>query len=160
MTESNNDKRFKWALVIYTVLVAGLCLLGSALFVTCNNKTKVVEKITHTRDTVVVRKTDKVVVDSIVWLPGRIDTVFAFNNTDTVYLSGYAKDTIYIEDFQIQVITHDTIIHDTVLIERTVDKQIKHYGIGITAGMSAIYGLTTKKFDVGPGVMVGFTYKF
>lgn len=160
MTESNNDKRFKWALVIYTVLVAGLCLLGSALFVTCNNKTKVKEVIKHKTDTIVVRKTDKVFVDSIVWMPGKIDTVFVFNGTDSVILSGYAKDTIYIENFQMQLITRDTVIHDTTVIERTVDKQIKHYGIGITAGVSAIYGLTTKKFDVGPGVMVGFTYKF
>lgn len=158
--ELNNDKRFKWALVIYTVLIAGVCLLSSALFVTCNNKSKVKEVVKHTTDTVIVRKTDKVTVDSIVWLPGRIDTVFVFNNSDSVLLSGYAKDTIYIKDLQIEVITHDTIVHDTVLIERTVDKQIKHYGVGINAGIGATYGLLKKNFDFGPTVSVGFTYKF
>lgn len=160
MMESSQDKRFKWALVIYTALVVGLCLLGSALFVTCNNKTKLVEKITHSSDTVVVRKSDTVHVDHVKWLPGRIDTVFAFNGTDTVYISGYAKDTVYIENLEIQLVTRDTIIHDTTIIERTVDKQIKHWGVGITGGFAGIYGLSSKKFDAGPGLMVGFTYKF
>ena len=160
MTENSQDKKFKWSLVIYTALVAGLCFLGSALFVTCNNKGKVVEKVRHTTDTVVVRKTDKVYVDRVHWLPGKIDTVFVFNGTDSLIVSGYAKDTIYIEKLEMQLVTRDTVIHDTTVIERTVDKQLKHWGVGVSAGFGGFYALNAKKFDAGPYLGLGFTYKF
>lgn len=36
----------------------------------------------------------------------------------------------------------------------------KHWGVGISLGVSVQYGLVHKKFDVGPGILVGFEYKF
>lgn len=161
MSRMLEDRKAIWVMVVYTLLVALLCILGSALFVKCNSKPEVIkERHTHSTDTVVVTKTDIQFVDRIQWLPGRIDTVFVFNGTDSLSFTGYAKDTVYIENIVMKLITRDTIIRDTITIEKTVDKPIKHWGFGVMAGMSAMYGITTRKFDAGPSLSVGVVYKF
>ena len=156
----NNKKTLKWAAVIYTVVIAALCFMSSALFVKCNDKQKIITKIEHVTDTIVKRDVDSIYVEKYYKLPGKIDTVLVFNDRDTIIVSGYALDTVYIENLEIVSITRDTIIHDTVTITNTVDKQIKHFGFGVHAGFAAIYGLNSKKFDFGPSVGVGFIYKF
>lgn len=157
---TSKNKSFKWIVLIYTAFIVAICLLSSILFVKCNDKEKTTIKIEHVTDTIVDRKTDSVFVDHYYQLPGHIDTVFVFNNTDSVLVSGDTKDTIVIDNLEIRVITHDTIIKDTITITKTVDKQIKHFGFGVYAGFSAIYGLNSKKFDFGPSVGVGVIYKF
>ena len=160
-TIQNNNTRTKlWVLLGYTVLIAAICILSSIVFVQCNNKEKHQVDVVHKTDTIVKRKVDSVFVDHYYRLPGRIDTVFVFNNSDSVLIKGYSKDTIYIEKFEMRVITRDTIIKDTIMIKTTVDKQIKHFGFGFSAGFSATYGVINKKFDVGPSVGVGVIYKF
>lgn len=146
--------------LFYTLGIVTICFLSSVLFVKCNDKSVVQTSVATKSDTVVVRKTDSVVVNKYYKVPGKIDTVFVFNKADSVLVSGYAKDTVYIENFKVQLITRDTLIRDTIIITKTVDKQIKHFGFGITAGFSAIYGLNSKKFDCGPSVGVGIIYKF
>lgn len=141
-------------------MIVAICFLSSVLFVKCNNKSVVQTTIETVSDTIVKRKIDSVFIDRYYKLPGRIDTVFVFNEADTVLVSGYAKDTVYIENFKVQVITRDTLITDTIVITKQIDKQIKHFGFGVTAGFSAIYGLNSKKFDFGPSVGVGVVYKF
>ncbi len=157
---TSNDKSFKWLVLIYTLLIMLICFLSSILFVKCNDKATTVTKIKHVTDTIVKRETDSVYIDHYYKLPGRIDTVFVFNEKDSILLSGYAKDTIVIEKFELRTIVHDTIIKDTVFITKVVDKQIKHFGFGIQAGFSAVYGITTRKFDCGPSVGIGVIYKF
>lgn len=157
---TSNDRSFKWIVLVYTLFVMAICILSSALFVKCNNKEVTTTKIEHVTDTIIQSKTDSVFVDRYYKLPGRIDTVFVFNNTDSVLIRGYAKDTIVIEKLELQTILHDTIIKDTIVITKTVDKQIKHFGFGVQAGFAAVYGLNGKKFDCGPSVGIGVIYKF
>lgn len=157
---TSESKSFKWIVLFYTAAIITICLLSSILFVKCNNKETITTQIKHVTDTIVQRKTDSVFIDHYYKLPGRIDTVFVFNNTDSILIKGYAKDTIVIEKFELQTIIHDTLIRDTVFITNTVDKQIKHFGFGVYTGFAAIYGLNSKKFDCGPSVGVGFIYKF
>lgn len=161
MTTQNSDIRrmaLRFAAVVLAAVAAGIFV--GALIARCTRRIVVQEKVVHTTDTVVVRKTDSIFVDKVHQLPGRIDTMFVFNGTDTLYLEGYAYDTIYIDSMVMKLVTRDTIIHDTTIIERTVDKKIRHCGVGVSAGISAIYGIRSRKFDVGPGVTVGFIYKF
>lgn len=137
-----------------------ICFLSSILFVKCNNKEQTKTTIEFKSDTLIQRKIDSVFIDHYYKLPGRIDTVFVFNEVDSLLIKGYSKDTIYIEKFEMKLVTRDTIIHDTITITNTVDKQIKHFGVGITAGFSAIYGINSREFDCGPGLSVGLIYKF
>lgn len=157
---TNQNKRFKWFVLIYTLIIATICFLSSALFVKCNNKETIKTKVEHVTDTIVKRQTDSVYIDHYYRLPGRIDTLFVFNNTDSLLIQGLARDTVWIEQLKIQTIIHDTLIKDTVIITKTIDKQIKHFGFGVYAGFAAIYGLNSKKFDCGPSVGVGVIYKF
>lgn len=156
----NNKNISTWVVMIYTALIVAICILSSVVFVKCNDKEKVVTTVEHVTDTIVERKVDSVYIDGYFQLPGKIDTVLVFNNTDSILISGYALDTVYIEKLKIVSITRDTIIYDTIIITNTVDKQIKHFGFGIQAGFSAIYGLNSKKFDCGPSVGIGVIYKF
>ena len=149
-----------WAAIIYTALIVIICILSSVVFVKCNNKETQTTTVEYITDTIVQRKVDSVYVDRYFQLPGKIDTIVVFNNNDSILLSGYALDTVYIEKLKIVSISRDTIIHDTIIITNTKDKQIKHFGFGIQAGFSAIYGLNSKKFDCGPSVGVGVIYKF
>jgi hypothetical protein len=160
ITQNNNTKFKLWVLLGYTILIAAICILSSVVFVQCNNKEKHNVEVVHKTDTIVKRKVDSVFVDHYYRLPGRIDTVFVFNDSDSLLIRGYSKDTIYIEKFEMRVITRDTIIKDTIMIKTTVDKQIKHFGFGFTAGFAGTYGVVNKKFDVGPSVGVGIIYKF
>lgn len=157
---TSNDKSFKWIVLFYTLAIVTICVLSSIVFVKCNNKETVTTQIEHVTDTVVKRQTDSVYIDHYYKLPGRIDTVFVFNKTDSILITGYAKDTIVIEKFELQTIIHDTLIRDTVFITKTIDKQIKHFGFGFQLGFAAIYGLNSKKFDCGPSVGIGVIYKF
>lgn len=156
----NNNNISTWTIVIYTILIAAICFLSSIVFVKCNDKEKTVTKIEYITDTIIKRKVDSVYVDRYFQLPGRIDTVLIFNNKDSIEISGYALDTIYIEKLKIVSISRDTIVHDTIIITNTVNKQIKHFGFGFQAGFAAVYGLNSKKFDCGPSVGVGLIYKF
>lgn len=156
----NNKNISVWVVIIYTALIVAICILSSIVFVKCNDKEKVVTTVEHITDTIVERKVDSIYIDRYFQLPGKIDTVLVFNNTDSILISGYALDTVYIEKLKIVSIARDTIIHDTIIITNTVDKQIKHFGFGIQAGFSAVYGLNSKKFDCGPSVGIGVIYKF
>lgn len=157
----NPNSKTNWFILLgYTILIVAICILSSVVFIQCNNKQKENVRVEHKTDTIVQRKVDSVFVDKYYRLPGRIDTIFVFNDTDSLLIRGYAKDTIYIEKLEFKVITRDTIIKDTVFITKTIDKQIKHFGFGFNAGVSATYGIVNKKFDVGPSVGIGVIYKF
>jgi hypothetical protein len=157
---SDKEIRRNVELAVWVVIAAGILMFSWAMLHKCGARQKTVVKTEHWTDTVVVTKRDTVRQDSVVRLPGRIDTLVTFGGTDTLYIEGTAMDTVFIKELEFRIVTHDTVIHDTVKITETVDKKIRHYGFGVTAGAAAVYGLRTRKFDAGPGIMVGFTYKF
>lgn len=170
MRNGNNLKRSrrrgrklknKTFFILYSVLLAALCIVGSALFVKCaRERDKHEVKVTHTSDTIVVTKTDKVYVDRVQWLPGKIDTVFVFNGSDSLMVSGYARDTIWLERVELKLVTRDTIIHDTIIIDKVVEKGLSHWGLGMNAGINATWGVINRKFDIGPSFGFGVIYKF
>lgn len=158
-TENKSTERKHWALaIIITLALAGGILAGS-LFAKCGTRERKTVKVERWTDTVVVTKTDTVVRDTVRWMPGRVDTLLAFG-TDTLYIEGYAVDTVFLRDVELRLVTHDTVIHDTVKITETIVKKRSHWGFGVTAGVAGTYGIVNRKFDVGPAVAVGVIYKF
>lgn len=145
-----------------TIIVMVVVILGIATIMHCCKKQTEPTIVTeiHTSDTIVKRQVDSIFIPTYYHLPGKIDTVFVFNNTDTVIIQGFAYDTIYIENLDIQLVTHDTIIRDTFIQQIVYKEPKKHWGVGINAGVGGSYGLIHKQFDVGPYVGVGLIYRF
>lgn len=150
-------------LLLYTILVVLVCFFAGVSIVQCDRirQKQPTPTVVHKTDTIVKEKRDSVVVNRITVLPGKIDTVFVFNNrTDSLFVSGMAHDTVVIEKLQLKLVTRDTVIHDTITITNYTEKKYSNFGFGLTVGVSGSYGLVHKKFDVGPSVGVGLIYKF
>ncbi len=151
-----NSKYWK---VLNIIVFLFIVLMTASITYRCSTKNNKVETV-HITDTIVKRKIDSVYYNKFIQLPGKIDTVFIFNTYDSLIVSGYIHDTVYIENLQLKLITRDTIIKDSILIEKYITNKPKHFGFGITAGISGTCGCIHKQFDVGPSVTLGITYKF
>lgn len=101
----------------------------------------------HTRDTMFVEKYWKE--------PSRIDTFIVFeNSTDTLYITGIAQDTIWIDSLNLDMHGSHTEIHDSVFIETTVyEKERFSMYVGICM-LPSIKGL--KSSDIGARVAFNF----
>lgn len=146
-------------LFLHIVIVIAVILCVAAIMHKCHRQTTTTQ-IIHTTDTIVKRNVDSVFVPQYYQLPGKIDTIFVFNSTDTLFIQGTAHDTVYIENLDIRLVTHDTIIHDTFMQQTIIQQPVKHWGFGVTAGVGGSYGLIHRQFDVGPTISVGVMYKF
>lgn len=155
------DKYNKLTIICASIIMILIILL----FSTCPRKTTttVVTKIEHYTDTIVVRKEDTIFKEHTYFLPGKIDTLFVFNEVDSLFLSGIARDTIFIDSLVFKFVTRDTVIKDTFFIEKTITQKTtvkQHLGFGIGIGVGGTYGVIHKKFDVGPTINIGLQYNF
>ncbi|MBQ1668362.1 MAG: hypothetical protein II063_10345 [Prevotella sp.] len=101
----------------------------------------------HTRDTMFVERYWKE--------PSKIDTFIVFeNSTDTLYITGIAQDTIWIDSLNLDMHGSHTEIHDSVFIETTVyEKERFSMDIGVCV-LPSINGL--KSSDIGARVAFNF----
>lgn len=155
------DNKCKTILVLSSIIIILVILLFS--FVPRKEKITTVVKVEHHTDTVVVRKSDTLFKEHTYFLPGKVDTVFVFNEFDSLFLNGIALDTVFIDSLVFNLITRDTIIRDTFFIEKTITKETikkQHLGFGVSVGIGGTYGVINKKFDVGPTVSMGLQYNF
>ena len=155
------DKNNKLILICASIIIFLIILLFSLS--PRKTSTTVVTKIEHHTDTVVIRKEDTVFKEHAYFLPGKIDTLFVFNEIDSLFLSGIARDTIFIDSLVFKFVTRDTVIKDTFFIEKTITQKTtvkQHLGFGVGVGVGGTYGVINRKFDVGPTVNIGLQYNF
>lgn len=155
------DKTNKIILFCSFIVIIIIVLLFT--FIPRKSKTTIVTKIKHVTDTVVVCKKDTVYNETVIFYPGKIDTLFIFNETDSLLISGITRDTVYIDSLSLTLITRDTTIKDTCFIETLIKQETikkQRFTFGINAGVGCTYGVLNKKLDVGPTISFGVNYNF
>lgn len=106
-------------------------------------------------DTVMVRTRDTMFVERYWKEPSRIDTFIVFENSmDTLYITGVARDTIWIDSLNLDMHGNYMEIHDSVFIETTVyEKECFSMDLGVCV-LPSIKGL--KSSDIGARVAFNF----
>lgn len=106
-------------------------------------------------DTVMVRTRDTMFVERYWKEPSRIDTFIVFENSmDTLYITGVARDTIWIDSLNLDMHGNYMEIHDSVFIETTVyEKERFSMDLGVCA-LPSVKGL--KSSDIGARVAFNF----
>lgn len=107
-------------------------------------------------DTIVVQTRDTMFVDRYWKEPSRIDTFVVFENSaDTLYITGVARDTIWIDSLSLDMHGSYTEIHDSVWIETTVyEKERFSMDVGACV-LPSVRGLKSSDF----GVRIGLNFK-
>lgn len=106
-------------------------------------------------DTVMVRTRDTMFVERYWKEPSKIDTFIVFENSmDTLYITGVARDTIWIDSLNLDMHGNYMEIHDSVFIETTVyEKERFSMDLGVCA-LPSFKGL--KSSDIGARVAFNF----
>lgn len=152
---------------IYGVVISVIFILSLIfnIYQCSSNKEDVeIETVYNYKDSIIITKKDSIIFKTI-YNPNigkSIDTIFVFNDKDTLEVSGILKDTLNIDSLILTLETRDTVFIDTTFtsIQHIKLPKEKKWGFGVTIGVSATYGLLYKKIDIGPSVGVGITYKF
>jgi len=144
------------------LLVAAACVVSllfiSAIAIRSCKKCEVVEKtiVKVKSDTIYIETNDTITIEHWWQEPAKIDTFIVFEeNHDTLYITGIARDTIWIDSLQLNLVGNYPVIHDSVFIETTIrEKECFSIDVGACAYPS-IKGM--KSSDIG--VKIGFNFK-
>lgn len=154
-----------------------LLLFGSAIALgRCNREPEPEIVIREKIDTVYVKTFDTVTIDHWWQEPSRIDTFIVFeNNLDTLYITGIARDTIWIDSLQLNLVGAYPVVTDSIFIEKTITKTEKFaFYAGADVGImkewkpdiGARVGITTGRHSVEAGydflskrAMIGYRFK-
>jgi len=135
-----------------------------------------VTKIIVKSDTMYVKTIDTVEIEKWYHEPSRIDTFIVFeNNMDTLYITGIARDTLWIDSLQLNLVGAYPVITDSVFIENTITKTEKFsFYAGADVGMMKEWkpdvgirlGITTGRHSVEAGydflskrAVIGYRFK-
>lgn len=95
-------------------------------------------------DTLYIRNTDTVFIESVLIPPSKVDTFVLFNEAhDTLYLSFTAYDTIRLDSLEMSLSKETVVIHDSI-VNHIKDEDVFGMFLGVSA-MPSING----KFDIG-----------
>lgn len=144
-------------ILVAAACVVSLLFISAIVFRSCH-ECEVIEKtvVKVKSDTIYVETNDTIMIDHWWQEPSRIDTFIVFEeNRDTLYITGIARDTVWIDSLQLNLVGDYPVIHDSVFIETTI-REKEHFSmdVGICAYPS-IKGL--KSSDIG--AKIGFNFK-
>ena len=164
-------------LLVAAACVVSLLFILAIAFRSCH-ECEVVEKtvVKVKSDTVYVETNDTIMIDHWWQEPARIDTFIVFkDNRDTLYITGIARDTVWIDSLQLNLVGSYPVIHDSVFIEKTIAKTERFsFYAGADIGMmkelkpdvGVRLGITTGRHSVEAGydflskrAVIGYRFK-
>lgn len=144
-------------ILLTAACIVSLFFIGIFTFKTCK-KQNIIEKtiIKVKSDTIYVATKDTITIEHWWQEPSKIDTFIVFKeNRDTLYISGIARDTLWIDSLQLNLIGNYPIIHDSIFIEHIIQENERFsMDVGFCIYPS-IKGL--KSSDIG--ALIGFNIK-